>query len=268
MINETFWFALSLTFLAGSATFIGAVLATLKKFTSRRAMALSLGFSAGAIIYVSMTDILGKSLNAFNAIHSDPKLGYGMMAISFFLGLGLMVVIDRVIPTDINLDDQEGKIESNSALKSKLMRGGLLIGVALCLHNFPEGFLVFMTAFEDPKVGLAIAGALAIHNIPEGIAIAGPLYAASKKRVRSIAIATATGFAEPVGAIIGFLLLKDFLNDSLFGWVFGIVAGMMIFICVNEILPAAQRFASNQRQTTYGFIAGMAVLAISITFLQ
>lgn len=263
-----FWFALSLTFLAGSATFIGAVLATMKKFTSRRAMAISLGFSAGAIIYVSMTDILGKSLDSFSAIHDDSKIGYGMMAIAFFIGVGLMAVVDRLIPTDINLDDQEGKVESNTALRRKLMRGGLFIGLALCLHNFPEGFLVFMTAYEDPSVGLAVAVALAIHNIPEGIAIAGPLYAATKKKVRSIAIATATGIAEPIGAILGFLLLRDILNDTVFGWVFGVVAGMMIFICINEILPAAQRFASNQRQTTYGFIAGMAVLAVSITFLQ
>lgn len=267
-MNDTFWFALSLTFLAGAATFIGAVLATLSRFTSRRAMALSLGFSAGAIIYVSMTDIIAKSLNSFSAIHSDPRLAYGMMAVAFFLGVGLMVFIDRLIPTDINLDDQEGRVDSKTVLKRKLMRGGLFIGLALCLHNFPEGFLVFMTAYEDPSVGVAIAVALAIHNIPEGIAIAGPLYAATKNKMRSIIIATATGIAEPVGAILGFLLLKEFLNDNVFGWVFGIVAGMMVFICVNEILPAAQRFASGQRQTTYGFIAGMAVLAISITFLQ
>lgn len=267
-MSEAFWFALSLTFLAGLATFIGAVFATMKRFTSRRAMAISLGFSAGAIIYVSMTDIVGKSLSSFSVVHADPKFAYGMMAIAFFIGVSLMVLIDRIIPTDINLDDQEGRVDSKASLKRKLMRGGLFIGIALCLHNFPEGFLVFMTAFNDPNVGIAIAIALAIHNIPEGIAIAGPLYAATKNKARSILIATATGIAEPVGAVLGFLLLKDFLNDTLFGWVFGIVAGMMIFICVNEILPAAQRFATNQRQTTYGFIAGMAVLAVSITFLQ
>ncbi len=263
-----FWFALSLTFLAGAATLIGAILATLKKFTSRSAMAVSLGFSAGAILYVSMTDILNKSLDSFTEIYKEPGVGYGMMALAFFIGIGLMVLVDRLIPTDINLDDQEGTSDSNMALKRKLMRGGLFIGLALCLHNFPEGFLVFMTAYDDPSVGIAIAVALAIHNIPEGIAIAGPLYAATGRKFRSIAIATATGIAEPVGAVLGFLLLRDFLNDSLFGWVFGVVAGMMVFICVNEILPAAHRFETKQRQTTYGFIAGMAVLAGSITLLQ
>jgi ZIP family zinc transporter len=265
---DAFWFALSLTFLAGIATMIGAILATLKKFTSRSGMAVSLGFSAGAILYVSLTDILGKSTDSFTEIYNDPKLGYGMMALAFFVGIGIMVLVDRLIPTEINLDDQEGKNDSNAVLKRKLLRGGLFIGLALCLHNFPEGFLVFMTAYDDPSVGIAIAVALAIHNVPEGIAIAGPLYAASKKKLRSIAIATATGVAEPVGAVLGFLLLRNFLNDTLFGWVFGVVAGMMVFICINEILPAAQRFETKQRQTTYGFIAGMAVLALSITMLQ
>jgi ZIP family zinc transporter len=263
-----FWFALSLTFLAGIATMIGAVLATLKKFTSRGAMAVSLGFSAGAILYVSLTDILGKSLGSFSELFDDPNQAYGMMALTFFVGIGAMVIVDRLIPSDINLDDQEGKTETDNALRRKLMRGGLFIGLALCLHNFPEGFLVFMTAFDDPSVGIAIAIALAIHNIPEGIAIAGPLYAATKNKVRSIAIATATGIAEPVGAVLGFLLLRNFLNDMLFGWVFGVVAGMMVFICINEILPAAHRFETKQRQTTYGFIVGMAVLAGSITLLQ
>lgn len=263
-----FWFALSLTFLAGAATLIGAVLATMKKFTSRGAMAVSLGFSAGAILYVSLTDILGKSIDSFTAIHDDPKLGYGLMVVAFFLGVALMALVDRLIPGEINPDDQEGLVESNQALKRKLMRGGLFIGLALCLHNFPEGFLVFMTAYNDPSVGIGIAVALAIHNIPEGIAIAGPLYAATKQKFRSIAIATATGIAEPVGAVLGFLLLRNFLNDTLFGWIFGVVAGMMVFICVNEILPAAHRFETRQRQTTYGFIGGMAVLAVSITLLQ
>lgn len=263
-----FWFALSLTFLAGAATMIGAVLATHKKFTSRGAMAISLGFSAGAILYVSLTDILNKSADSFAELYDDPSASYGLMVLAFFVGIFLMVLVDRFIPSEINPDDQEGTQDSDRALRRKLMRGGLFIGLALCLHNFPEGFLVFMTAYDDPSVGIAIAVALAIHNIPEGIAIAGPLYAATKQKFRSIAIATATGIAEPVGAVLGFLLLREFLNDALFGWVFGVVAGMMVFICVNEILPAAHRFETKQRQTTYGFIAGMAVLAGSITLLQ
>lgn len=262
-----FWFALSLTSLAGIATVVGALLATHKKLASRSALAVALGFSAGAIIYVSLTDILAKSLDAFSDLYSENS-AYAMMALAFFVGVGIMATIDRLIPSDINPNEQEGTKQKRSLIKRKLMHSGLFIGLALCLHNFPEGFLVFMTALDDPSVGVAIAVALAIHNIPEGIAIAAPLYAATKNRRRSVLLAGLTGVAEPVGAVLGYLILRDFMTPNLFGWVFGVVAGMMIFICVNELLPAAHRFETKQRQTTYGFIAGMAVLAVSISFLQ
>lgn len=262
-----FWFALSLTFLAGIATIFGGLLATHKSILNRGVLAVALGFSAGAMMYVSFTDILGKSLNAFGEVY-DATGAYGFMALSFFVGVGVMVIADRLIPKDINPDQQEGVIQKPSAVKRKLLHSGLFIGLALCLHNFPEGFLVFMTAYDDPTVGIAIAFALAIHNIPEGIAVAAPIYAATKNRFKAVGIAALTGIAEPIGAIIGFLLLQNYLTDSVFGWVFGIVAGMMIFISVDELLPAAKRFETSQRQTTYGFIAGMAVLAGSITLLQ
>jgi len=172
------------------------------------------------------------------------------------------------VPDDINPNEQEGVVQKNNVAKRKLMRGGLLIGLALCLHNFPEGFLVFMSALDDPNTGLAVAIALGIHNIPEGIAVGAPIYAVTKKRFKTIGYTALTGAAEPIGAILGFLLLKDFLSGATLGWVFGIVAGMMVFICVDELLPAAKRFETNQRQTTYGFIGGMAVIALSITLLQ
>lgn len=262
-----FWFALSLTFLAGIATVLGGLMATHKVMLRRGALAVALSFSAGAMLYVSFTDILGKSQDAFGEIY-EGATAYGLMALSFFIGIGIMVIADKLIPKEINPNDQEGVVPKRSHAKRALMHSGLFIGLALCLHNFPEGFLVFMTAYDDPNVGIAIAIALAIHNIPEGIAIAAPLYAATKNRFASVGLAGLTGLAEPVGAVIGFLLLQNFLTPNVFGWVFGIVAGMMVFICIDELLPAAKRYETRQHQTTYGFIAGMAVLALSITMLQ
>lgn len=262
-----FWFALSLTFLAGIATVLGGLLATHKSILNRGTLAVALGFSAGAMLYVSFTDILGKSIDSFSELY-DGVAAYGFMAVSFFVGIGIMVVADRLIPKDINPNDQEGKKSTRANARRALMHSGLFIGLALCLHNFPEGFLVFMTAYDDPNVGLAIAIALAIHNIPEGIAIAAPLYTATKNRLKSVGLAGLTGLAEPVGAVIGFLLLQNFLTPTVFGWVFGVVAGMMVFICIDELLPAAKRYETKQHQTTYGFIAGMGVLALSITMLQ
>jgi ZIP family zinc transporter len=262
-----FWFALLLTTFAGIATLIGGFIGTHKLLLNRGALAVALGFSAGAMLYVSFTDILGKSLDAFSELH-DATGAYGMMALAFFAGLGVMVLTNRLIPTDINLNQQEGIDSKDKKMRRRLMRSGILIGVALCLHNFPEGFLVFMSAYDDPQTGLAVAIALAIHNVPEGIAIAAPLYAATRNRIKTVGLTALTGLAEPIGAIIGFLLLQNFLSGATLGWVFGVVAGMMVYICVDELLPAAKRYETNQSQTTYGFIGGMAVLALSITMLQ
>lgn len=255
------WYALFLTFLAGAATTLGGVIATHKIMLRRGALATALAFSAGAMLYVSFTDILGKSRAAFAVGHSE-QTAYLLMAAAFVVGLTIMVILNRFIPHDINPNEQEGPHPKKYS--RKLLRSGLFIAIALSLHNFPEGFLVFMSALDDPTIGIAIAVAIAIHNIPEGIAVAAPLYAATKKRAKTIWLTALTGMAEPAGALIGFLLLAPFLNDILFGWVFGVVAGIMIFISIDELLPAAKRYETNQYQTTYGFIAGMLVIAASI----
>lgn len=262
-----FWFALSLTFLSGIATIAGGLLATHKIMLKRGALAVALGFSAGAMLYVSFTDILGKSHVAFGELYGATT-SYGFMALAFFVGIVALVALNRLIPDDININEQEGVTPKRSLFKKKLMHSGVLIGVALCIHNFPEGFLVFINALENPSTGVAVAIALAIHNIPEGIAVGAPLYAATKNRFKTVALTALTGLAEPVGALLGFWLLAGVLTGATLGWVFGIVAGMMVFICVDELLPAAKRYETNQRQTTYGFIAGMGVIAFSIMMLQ
>lgn len=203
-----FWFALSLTFLSGIATILGGLLATHKIMLRRGAMAVALGFSAGAMLYVSFTDILGKSLDAFSELY-DKMPAYGLMSAAFFAGILVLVFLNRLIPDDININEQEGVQPKKNLFKKRLMRSGILIGVALCIHNFPEGFLVFINALENPGTGIAVAIALAIHNIPEGVAVGVPLYAATKSRFKTVGLTALTGLAEPVGAIIGYLLLRD-----------------------------------------------------------
>lgn len=250
-------FALLLTFIAGFATVIGGFLATNKRMLKRSYLAVALAFSAGAMIFVSLTDILGKSIDAFTG-------NYTLMALAFFAGVALVGVLDRLIPQDINPNDTEGK-----KTLSRLKRSGLLIAIALTLHNFPEGFLVFMSVLNDPTTGIAIAVALAIHNIPEGIAVAAPMYASGKSRAKTIALTAITGVAEPIGALLGFYLLQPYLDGPVLGWVFGVVAGMMVFISIDELLPASKRYEiMGKHHTTYGFIAGMGVVALSISLLS
>lgn len=250
-------FALTLSFIAGFATIFGGILATNKRLLKRAYLAFALAFSAGAMIYVSLTDIMQKSITAFDG-------SYGLMIAAFFAGIAGVALLDRLIPQDVNPNDQEGKKEI-----SRLKRSGLLIALALTIHNFPEGFLVFMSVLTDPSAGIAIAVALAIHNIPEGIAVAAPMFASGKSRLKTVSLTALTGIAEPIGALLGYFLLRPYLDGPVLGWVFGIVAGMMIFISIDELLPASKRFEEEgKHNTTYGFIVGMAVVALSIFLLS
>ena len=140
--------------------------------------------------------------------------------------------------------------------------------MAISLHNIPEGFITFIGAIEDPALGLLLAVAIAIHNVPEGIAVAAPFYAATKSRQKTIIYTSLTGLAEPIGALAGYYILQRFLTDTVFGVTFAIVAGIMVFIVLDEILPSAKRYETKQHQTTYSAIFGMFIMALSIAALS
>ena len=69
--------------------------------------------------------------------------------------------------------------------------------------------------------------------------------------------------SEPVGAIIGYLILLPFLSDLLFGILFAVVAGIMVFISLDELLPAAREYGEHHYSIA-GLVAGMAVMAVSL----
>lgn len=256
--------AITLTVLAGLATTLGAVIATRKWAINRGFTAASLGFAAGAMLFISFTEILDKSRESF--MEGASETAAVLLSFSaFFLGILITAVIDKAIPKDINPDQLEGA--NGTKDHSSLKRSALFIGIAIGLHNFPEGFVTFIGALSDPSLGVLLAVAIAIHNIPEGIAVAAPLFAATKSYKTTIFYTLLIGLTEPLGALIGYTLLQPFLSDALFGWVFGVVAGMMVFIVVDELLPSAKRYETDQHQTTYGLVLGMLVIAISILML-
>jgi ZIP family zinc transporter len=157
----------------------------------------------------------------------------------------------------------DGKSEEH---KSKLMRMGLFTALALAIHNFPEGLATFMAALRDPIMGISIAVAIAIHNIPEGIAVAVPVFYATGSKKKAFKLSLLSGFAEPLGALAGFLLLYRFLSDTMFGFVFAFVAGIMVYISLDELLPAAKEYGEHHL-SIYGLVAGMAVMALSILLM-
>lgn len=262
--------AFLLTFAAGSATILGALAALHPKMIKRPAMAVALGFAAGAMLFVSFAEMLPASIAELRPVYGDTAalVAYG----AFFVGLLSMLLIDTFLPKRVNPSEREGmETKVNSGLSKlelkKLRRSGLLIAVAVGLHNFPEGLITFMSAIESPALGISLALAIALHNIPEGIAIAAPMYAATGNKKRAFIYASLSGLAEPVGALLGFILLGALLPASLFGIILAAVGGVMVFICLDELLPAARRYGTSEHQAIYGVIGGMLLMALSLVLL-
>ena len=258
-------FAFLLTLFAGLSTGIGSALSLLTKRTSTKFLSLALGFSAGVMIYVSFVEILGKAKIALIASAGE-KLGSWMTIVGFFGGIFIIALIDKLIPSTENpheihtVEEMDGKSESH---KAKLMRMGVFTALAIAIHNFPEGLATFTAALSDTSLGIPIAVAVAIHNIPEGIAVAVPVFYATGSKRKAFKLSFLSGLSEPVGALIGYLILFRFFNDFMMGIIFAIVAGIMVYISLDELLPAAREYGEHHL-SIYVLIAGMAVMAVSL----
>ncbi len=265
---STIAFAFSLTLFAGLSTGIGSLLSLFAKKTNTKFLSVALGFSAGIMIYVSFVEIFAKA-NESLTLALGETLGTWLTVGGFFFGMILIAVIDKFIPSMGNphevhtVEELDGNSEEH---KNKLMRMGVLTAVAIAIHNFPEGLATFTAALDDPQTGLVIAIAIAIHNIPEGIAVAVPIFYATGDRKKAFKLSFLSGLSEPVGAIIGFFLLYRFFNDIMFGFLFASVAGIMVFISLDELLPSAREYGESHL-SIYGMMAGMAVMALSLLVL-
>jgi len=266
MTTEHIWWALGLTLFAGLATGIGSALAFLAKTTNRKFLSVALGFSAGVMIYVSFVEIFVKAKDAMsNALGATP--GYWMTVTAFFAGIFFIGIIDRIIPSYENpheiRDLSHPRLQEKEIDSLRLMRMGTFVALAIAIHNFPEGLATFMAALTDPKLGVAIAVAIAIHNIPEGISVSVPIYYATKSKKKAFWYSFASGLAEPVGALIGYFVLIKYVNQLMFGFIFAMVAGIMVYISLDELLPAAKEYGEHHL-AIYGLISGMAIMALSL----
>lgn len=257
------------TLFAGLATGVGSLLAFFAKTTNTKFLSFALGLSAGVMIYVSMIEIFFKAQDALTS--SLGKLeGQWATVIAFFAGMAVIGLIDKLIPSHSNphevkrIEDME---KPGSAINDpELMKMGMFTALAIAIHNFPEGIATFMSTLQDPSIGFAIAVAVAIHNIPEGIAVSVPIYYATGSRKKAFKLSFLSGLAEPLGAILAFLVLMPFLNDFVLGITFAMVAGIMVFISLDELLPAAKRY-DETHLSIYGVVAGMAIMAVSLIYL-
>lgn len=270
--SQTVLFAFALTLLAGLATGIGSLIAFLARRTNTRFLSLALGFSAGVMIYVSFVEIFQKAKDVLVQANGEVAGSWATVA-SFFGGLALIAVIDKLVPSYENphemhhieeMDQGLANLPKNEAHDfARLKRTGVFAALAIGIHNFPEGLATFTAALTEPALGVAIAVAIAIHNIPEGIAVSIPMYYATGSRKKAFLYSFLSGVTEPVGALVGYLLLMPFFTPTVFGVLFAGVAGIMVFISLDELLPAAEEFGEHH-MAIYGLVAGMAVMAMSL----
>ena len=259
--------AFALTTFAGLATGIGSALAFFSRTTNKSFLAGALGFSAGVMLYISFAEMLVEAKEQLATAHGA-DLGAWLAVIAFLGGFAISLLIDQLIPSYENPHELRGVEEMDQPRdNAKLQRLGVVTAVAIALHNFPEGLAVFAASLKDTSLGIPIALAVAIHNIPEGIAVAVPIYYATGSRKKAFWYSLGSGLSEPLGALVGFLFLRPFLTDSMFGLVFALIAGIMVYISLDELLPTAQRYDKGHH-AIIGLGAGMAVMAISLILLH
>ncbi len=294
------WIALGLTVFAGMATGIGSAVAFTAKRTNYRFLSVATGFSAGVMLYVSFVEIFLKGVNALTARYGD-YWGHWVNAAAFFGGMLVIGLIDSLIPAAENphethseeetaplhdpkaripdftkIAGQEGRAgaHDHAIRHRRLMRMGLFTALAIAIHNFPEGLATFLAALQDPTIGLAIAVAVALHNIPEGISVSVPIFYATGNRRKAFVYSLLSGLAEPVGAIVAYAVLRLTLGGDtqgippqIMGILFGGVAGIMVYISLDELLPTSRAYGKGH-DSLFGLVAGMVVMALSLLLMK
>lgn len=276
---QTEYYAFFLTLMAGLATGIGSLIALLAKRTNKSFLSVALGFSAGVMIYVSMVEILNKARACLDSACGSVRGGF-LMTAAFFGGIALIALLNRLLPSEedaVILESShqtgaailtaQGEAASEAENENRLMRTGVFTALAIGIHNLPEGLATFVSGLSGGAAALPIATAIAIHNIPEGIAVSVPVYYAGGSRKKAFVYSFLSGLTEPLGALIGYTILRPFINDIVFGIVFAAVAGIMVYISLEELLPSARAYGG-QRLTGAGMVLGMAVMAVSLLLLS
>ena len=272
MNDNTLW-ALLITLFAGLATGIGSIIGFFARRTNKKFLCFSLGLSAGVMVYISFMEMLHGARLSLSEVFASSTRADSITALLFFGGVLLAGLIDRLIPEAENphelhnVEEMQGDDnQHHSHASRKLRHAGIFSAIALAIHNFPEGIATFVTSYTDLGAGIAIAVAVAIHNIPEGIAVSVPIYHATGSRRKAFWYSFFSGFAEPVGALVAWLILMPFITPALVSGIMAVVAGIMIYIAFDELLPATHYYGENHT-ALYGLFIGMAVMAVSLIIL-
>ena len=248
------------TLIAGLSTGIGSVIALIAKRTNTKFLCFSLGLSAGVMLYVSFMEMMPGAKTELTAAFGE-KAGMLYMIIAFFGGMGLITLIDLLVPESGNPHEIHGVEEMDK--RDALHRSGLIVAISLALHNFPEGIATFSSALTGLDVAVPITVAVAIHNIPEGIAVSVPIYHATGSKKKAFWYSFLSGFAEPAGALIAYFFLMQYQTPAINGMVLAAVAGIMVFVSLDELLPTAEKYGKHHVSIS-GVVVGMLTMGLSL----
>lgn len=254
---------LILTLFAGMSTLVGGFITFFIKRNNLKALSVGLGFSAGVMVYVSLSELVPNSelmLKEYYSVIGAKAMVFG----GFLFGILIAVLIDYFIPDHIEEDFLGAQTKKQQ--RRKIKRAGLITALAVTLHNLPEGMATFLVSSQDLALGIPVAIAIAIHNIPEGIAIALPIFHATGKKRLAVLYSFLSGISEPVGGLIGVLLLKTIMPDQSIGIMTAAVAGIMVYLSFDTLLPLAREYGENHH-VIIGIVAGMLIMCFSLIFL-
>jgi len=243
-----------ISFFAGASTLLGGLIYLSNKFNGKKHFNFFLGLSAGVMIYLSFVELLTEAITKIGAFKAN---------VYFFLGILIIAAIDTFLPYHIF---EKRFCRRLRIADTRLLYSGLFTTLALFIHNFPEGMAVFLSSYVNIKFGFLFALAIAIHNIPEGIAVAAPIYHSTLSKSKAMIFTFISGIAEPIGAIFGYLILKPYINNNTLAYIFAFVAGIMVYISFDELLPTCFRNGYNHKAIA-GIISGMILVALSLLLL-
>ena len=239
-------YAFLLSTIAGISTIIGFLFIFIKR-DREDIISKSLGFASGVMITISIIDLIPNSLNLiitkYSFIHS-----LFVVLIGFLIGIISSSIVDQ-------------KIENNSKKQSKLYKLGIITMLVIMMHNIPEGIATFITSTNNLKLGITLTVAIALHNIPEGISISIPIYYSTSNKLKAFLYTLISGISEPLGAIIAYLFLSRVVGDVTLGIIYGVIAGMMINIGINELYKESINY--NKKNTFIYFIIGSIIMILN-----
>ena len=253
--------------LAGLATTLGGVIGMFYRRGDHKWLSIALGFSAGVMIYLSFVELFFNGQSALVEHYGSTEGGLRTL-FAFVIGMVIVIMIDRLLPDFHGPDIKRANTESSclSAKNLALWRTGMVTTIIISLHNLPEGIITFLSALENPKIGAILALAIAIHNIPEGMAVYIPVYEATGSRKRAMWMTFLSGMTEPLGALLAYSLLAPILTPIVIENVNIAIAGIMVYISLDELLPAAKEYG-HYHLAMLGMCAGMIIMGISLVYM-